>query len=191
MLPVKRSDSAQELREKIRNAVRKTSGPTQGPDPGPAPATPSTTALLLDTSSSMSLMVGPTANSPSRIDELRKVATGFPNTRQFHFGSHCRELTPGESIPNPAGGTNMYHAFNVLKNHGVQHVIVVSDGDPDDEIAALEAAQGLKVDCCYVGPDPAPEFLRTLAQRTGGKYNRSSLTMVRELSSTIRGLLTQ
>jgi len=142
-----------------------------------------TSALLLDTSSSMSSHIG--ANQ-TKISELRKLANGFTDVRRFHFGSAVEELKPSDAVPEPAGGTNLALAFTEVKKAGVTHVVLITDGQPDDARSALYEARGLRVDVFYVGPDPQPPFLADLARVTGGSYGKATLTALKELTAAVK-----
>lgn len=133
--------------------------------------------LLLDNSGSM---------SGSPLKQLNEVAANFTDCRRFKFSTTCEELKPNEDIPNVEGGTAMHLAFLKVKSLGIEHVVLITDGQPDNETAALTASQGLKVDVFYIGPDPAPAFLSKLCMATGGQYGKASLEFVRELTSRVR-----
>lgn len=142
-------------------------------------------ALLLDTSGSMTLQL---ANGTRRIDALKKVVRDLPTgPRTFCFSFSCEET---HTIPEPSGDTNMDLAFFHLKSQNVTHAVLITDGEPTcSEDAALNAAQGLKLDIIYVGDDPAPPFLRRLAEYTGGAYNKTDLLEPLLLKNQIAGLL--
>jgi len=128
------------------------------------------------------------ANS-RKIDSLRLLAGNFKDVRRFEFGSTCRELAPKDEIGDPKGGTSMHVAFLTLKAKGITHCVMITDGLPDSMSQALSAAQGLKIDVFYVGPDPAPPWLALLARETGGQYGAASLDARPALESRVRGLL--
>jgi hypothetical protein len=125
----------------------------------------------------------------TKIQQLRVLAAEFRDVRRFEFASDCSEMAPGDPVPDTHGGTNMAQAFLKVKDGGVQHVVLSNDGEPDSESAAIRAAAGLKVDVFYVGPDPAPEFLRELCDATGGEYGKATLDRVRELTASVRSRL--
>lgn len=167
----------QTLQNKLRaNLQAKVASETKYPD---------TSALLLDISYSMDEWLGPNIR---KIDELRKLVAGFQNVRRFEFSCTCEELKE-RYISEPFGGTAMDIAFIEVKSSGVSHVVLITDGMPDNEKRALDASKGLKIDVLYVGPDPAPEFLKKLCASTGGIYGQATLTARKELEGTIKGLL--
>lgn len=118
--------------------------------------------LLLDTTGSM-------WGSP--IKKLREAIRPFSGIRRFWYNDSISELGQGDEIPEPKGGNNEPKAFNFLKSLGIKHLILVTDGHPDDPPGALRAAAGLKIDIIYIGPEPVPQFLRDLAGATGGSFD--------------------
>lgn len=83
----------------------------------------------------------------------------------------------------------MAEAFRTVKRNGVSHVVLITDGQPDNENDALTESVGLKVDCFYVGPDPASDFLQHLCRARGGSYGKASLEALKALRVAVRGLL--
>lgn len=159
------------LAERLRGSLRAKYGRSGIPD---------TTALLLDISGSM---------SGSPIVKLRELASEFTDTRRFEFSSQCCEIDRADGVSDPNGGTAMHVAFTHVKLHGIEHIVLITDGGPDDPSRALVAAHGLKVDALYVGPDPEPQFLRDLCGKTGGSYGKGSLDRVKELTASVRAKL--
>ncbi len=157
---------------------------------------PESACLLLDISGSMTEDVdggvaqylnGGVRMGNRRIDKLNELALEFTGIPRFIFSSTCRELPSSQrSFDSDLCGTNMAGAFVHLKSKGIRHVVMITDGKPDSESAAIREASGLTIDCYYVGPDPAPHFLRLLSDATGGQYGAASLAMVKELTSTVK-----
>lgn len=145
-----------------------------------------TECLLLDVSGSMRDVCD---NRSTKENELWKLAAQFPGVRRFAFASSCEEI-PESQIRHAGGGTNMAAAFMDLKAKGIQHAVMITDGMPDNAAAALAAAKGLQVDVFYVGPDPAPQFLRDLATACGGSYGQATFgSGSKALEAGVRGLL--
>lgn len=73
-------------------------------------------------------------------------------------------------------------------------LILISDGEPDSEEEALKLARQFKskLSTIFVGPEPSPgrEFLRKLAEATGGKSVAQDIGQLGQLSTTVKGLLT-
>ncbi len=126
-------------------------------------------ALLLDCSASMREDAG---EGKTKWEALRSLLPQFGPARRFAFGSRCLETA---ALPQPNGSTDMADAFATLKRAGIRHAVLITDGEPDDENAALREARGLRLDIFYVGPPPAPPFLARLAKATGGTAHTSSL----------------
>ncbi len=145
--------------------------------------TADTTCLLLDISGSMDEWIGP---NQTKMSELRKLAAQFTDIRTFIFSSTCEELPKGTRIPDTNGGTAMGLAFTTVKLSRIDHVIMITDGEPDNEQQALKASDGLRIDCFYVGPDPAPAFLKRLCNHTSGQYGDATLTNLGELTSAVK-----
>lgn len=73
-------------------------------------------------------------------------------------------------------------------------LILISDGEPDDENEALRLAKQFKskIDTIYCGPEAGygRDFLRRLAEATGGQSVSQSINQLGQLSQTVQGLLT-
>jgi len=128
------------------------------------------TVVLCDVSSSMSERAG----SGRKIDHLREaVAAVWPieNGRLYVFSSHVEGASDPSQISEPSGGTALHLALITAEGLRPWRTLVISDGRPDDEAAALAAAERLTgtIDVIYCGPDDDArgiEFMRRLA-RTG------------------------
>lgn len=143
-------------------------------------------ALLLDISGSMGDWCAP---NKTKIQEMRTLADEFVDVRRFTFSTTCAEMQKNERIGGTEGGTGLHVAFLHVKSKGIRHVVLITDGQPDDERMALQTSQGLKVDCFYVGPDPAPIFLRKLSDATGGTYGKASMASLGALKASVRECL--
>ena len=147
--------------------------------------------LLVDASGSMADTL---ATGARKIDELRTVVAMLNETHtvpMISFGSAV-DLVRGD-IPEPSGGTPMARALDYAKASGATHVVLVSDGDPDNPDDALAAAKrfGGTVDSFFIGQDfdRGAGFLRRLAEMTGGTTNLTDLLDPKQLASGIRRLL--
>lgn len=73
-------------------------------------------------------------------------------------------------------------------------LILISDGEPDSESEALRLAKQFKskLSTIFVGPESSPgrDFLRRLAEATGGQSVTQSINQLGQLSQTVKGLLT-
>jgi Mg-chelatase subunit ChlD len=145
-------------------------------------------ALLLDVSGSM--------RNSSKIDCLRDACTAFVNNCTFSNTSVAIEafqddehifrtslmcfqpflMTTIQSL-RAAGNTPMADAMRfVINNYSLTRVVIVSDGKPDNQSAAHDAAHrfaesSTPCDCVHVGDSSEGEIcLQRIAEITGGKY---------------------
>jgi len=149
------------------------------------------TCLLLDVSYSMNDVCDFETGEKS-IDALIEVAKSFKETRTFLFADRIKEapVTILEYHKDVVGvSTNMKQAFEFIKQRGIKHTVLVTDGEPDDEEGALQAAKGLVLDIIYVGSGQIPEFLCNLARITGGQSSLLSFQDKKRLIHAISGLL--
>jgi hypothetical protein len=150
--------------------------------------------LLIDTSGSMGDTVKMSNDSEwtTRYKVMCGILENLEGFRRFSFNDSLQELRSDEKLPSPAGGTSMHGAFRGVKNKGIKHIILVSDGLPDSKEAALREANGLKIDVVYIGPQPMPEFLQNLAKGSGGTFENIELISkgaTSLLENKIKGLL--
>ena len=150
------------------------------------------TMLLVDYSVSMG---GLTEDRGQRkIDALRMIAKqlkrDFPRCLQIGFGYRVGFI---ESVPEPAGTTPLHKAIAFAAKHKAGHLIVISDGRPDDPQRALAEATafGGPIDVFYVGPHPdaGEDFLRRLSLASGGQFASTTLAAPKALETRIRGCL--
>ncbi len=129
--------------------------------------------ILADTSGSMADRAG----SKTKIEILREaVATSWeslhPSRRRlFRFDSTALGCYSPDELTEPGGGTALDAGLRMAGGIDPGRVIVISDGLPNDDAAALDAADALRcrIDVIYCGPDSdagAIAFMRRLA-RTG------------------------
>lgn len=149
--------------------------------------------LLLDVSGSMGDHL---RNGKTRIEGLREVVQGIQSKRpvkMIAFGGSDGGAYDVTSIPFAAGGTPLHSAIDLAKLKGVPRVIVISDGIPDSPSASIASAKafGGQIDVVYVG-DPGErgeEFLKSLAESTGGTEFHGDLSEPKSLTGKIMGLL--
>lgn len=157
------------------------------------------TFLLIDCSFSMNEPTeGYGVGAPRKIDALRSIVNQLASeglTRTMVGFGISRQDGVGfiESIPEPSGGTPLAEAIHFAHANGGKHLVVISDGEPNNGEQALMKAQtfGGPIDVFYVGPagGRGEQFLQQLAQTTKGKCNTISLTEPKQLASALRGLL--
>lgn len=148
--------------------------------------------LLVDTSGSMSNFI---ASGGTRIDALRKTVTELKSTHSVpvaSFSGRGVRMIEGE-IPNPAGHTPLTEAIDFGKYQGATHLVVVTDGEPDNQHSALDSARsfGGVIDVFFIGDpnDFGAAFAKRLAESTGGNVNVTDLGAPKQLAAGIAGLL--
>lgn len=147
--------------------------------------------LLVDCSGSMGTYI---EKGGRRIDAMRNVVTTLRETHKtpiaaFGLRGGSGPVDVVDIIPEPQGSTPIDLAIEFGKMQGANHLVIVSDGEPNSESAAFGAARtfGGQIDTFYVG-DPggrAPQFLAELAAMTGGSFNASDLGQPKVLAGKI------
>lgn len=131
-----------------------------------------------------------------RIDALRSIVEDLrsqsPAMQVIAFASSA-QISPG-LLPEPHGGTALHLALDLAAQIAGQtgRVVLVSDGEPDSESAALTAARPLpRLDVFYVGPEggSGESFLRRLAAQCGGQYQATTLEQPQQIRQKIAGFL--
>ena len=124
-----------------------------------------------------------------RIDILAEtvaaVLPNFPGCRVLGFSSGIVWIDRGVRVPEPAGGTALHLALEVLLPLRPERIVVISDGEPDDSAAALAAARrlGCAISTYYCGDDgnhAAIAFLRALAWCSADGFGRAAVTDLRK-----------
>jgi Mg-chelatase subunit ChlD len=159
-------------------------------------ATTNNRFVLADVSGSMSEMAG---NYSSKIELLKKALSDpsldWSTQQLVAFGSFPENISHPSLLPRPAGGTALHSALDFITPNQPQHILVISDGQPDSRDAALKAADKItgKIDVIYIGPDDdfeAIRFMYELAGRTGGRVVVNDLRKLpKQLPATIQKLL--
>lgn len=146
------------------------------------------TVFLLDVSSSM---IG------RKIEVLKKtLANLWPEykARLLVFSDSCRWIDSPTRIPQPDGSTDLTGALEMAAAACPSQVIVISDGLPNCEESALEAADLIPgvIDVFFCGDDEdrdGAEFLRKLARRGGGRFAHKDLGKGLAIGQDLRGML--
>ena len=136
--------------------------------------------LLLDCSSSMG---GPVPGTPERrIDALRTIYADLRKTHQVPtaaFGPWGMETQLIDDIPEPAGGTPLHRGIDFAREQGANHLVLITDGEPQSEAMAYTAAAafGHPIDVFFIGDETSSfaAFCRELARRTKGSAGRTDL----------------
>lgn len=134
--------------------------------------------ILCDTSGSMHTKDsrGGRSRYEVALEELAQLQNANPGKLAVIAFSDTTVFVPTGQPPLLSGGTDLAGALRFAKmaDTGDMKFIVISDGQPDDEQAALQAAAQFKgrIDCVFVGREddqPARAFLERLAKRSGGQ----------------------
>lgn len=128
------------------------------------------------------------------LEELAKLQKARPGKVAVIAFSQSVEFVPGGVPPMLGGGTDLAAAlrFARMADSASMRFVVISDGYPDDDKAALaEAAsyQG-RIDTVYVGPESdryGRDFLARLAAANRGRAVTANRAL--ELAATIETLL--
>lgn len=146
--------------------------------------------LLIDISGSMGEYVG---DNKTKYEHVRDILKKLPSEiTTYGFNDVCEKFE-NSALPEPCGGTNMAWAFFRMKNNKHSEIILITDGEPNSEKDALNAAKELnKIDIIYIGPEPMPDFLKKLAKATNGNFTNVDMLATGaglQLENKIKGLL--
>lgn len=151
--------------------------------------------IICDTSGSMSAC--DSRGGKSRYDvaceELKNLQAQLPGKLALLSFSDDVQFCPSGIPFNYEGGTHLDKALKFAKLADVtgMRFIVISDGEPHDEQAALNVAKTFKnrIDTIYCGPEggEGQDFLRKLAKASGGTGVTSE--KVKELADSVQKLL--
>lgn len=116
--------------------------------------------LLLDCSGSMN---APFAGS-TRFTAMVGALAHLPQVRKVWFNDHV-----SDTMLRPHGGTDLAAALRYVQGTNAKRILLISDGLPDDEGAALTVAN-VPVDVLFIGESgtDGERFMRLLASTTGG-----------------------
>lgn len=148
--------------------------------------------VLADVSASMAESAG-ARRKIDVLDEALGPVRG--NARLIAFGAEPREIEPGRPLPWPSGSTALHLALAMIARHNPTHVLVISDGHPDDPRAALMAADRLgpvRIDVIYCGPEGdyvGIDFMRRLARGGGSTRLHDLARAPKSLPGVVAGLL--
>lgn len=132
-----------------------------------------------------------------KIDVLREAvnaALAQSTAKLFVFSSEVREV---RAIPEPEHNTNLSKALDTVRQLDPGVTLVISDGQPDNEKAALDAARQFRgvIDVLYIGPESdhaAINFMKRLAAAAGGDIRTHDVARLgnsQQLLGHIAGLL--
>lgn len=151
---------------------------------------------IVDVSGSMEMRDSRGGQSRYRValEELAKLQQSRPGKVAVIAFSDSVEFVPGGVPPMLGGGTDLAAAlrFAHMADSAGMRFVVISDGYPDDDEAALREAAGYRgrIDTVYVGPESdrvGREFLQKLATANGGQAVTADCA--KELAAKIETLL--
>lgn len=153
--------------------------------------------VLVDTSHSMDIDDCPGGRRRYEVacEQLIRLQREIPGKVGVISWSSSAYFCPGGLPKAPFGSTNLAGALDFVKpadGCGIR-MIVISDGEPDNQKAALDLAAKFqtKIDTIYCGPEmgSGKEFLIRLSLLTGGQAVDNSVSDLGNLSKTVKALL--
>lgn len=127
------------------------------------------------------------------INELAKLQNDLPGKIAVVAFSDTAQFCPTGIPTRPNGSTDLAEAlqFVHIADGCSMHYILISDGEPNDERAAIQVAHRFqsRIDTVFVGPEGSPgqAFLQRLADACSGTFVLADRT--RELADNIQQLL--
>jgi hypothetical protein len=155
--------------------------------------------VLVDTSGSMNVNDCPVYPGRKRYDVACEQLTQLQNNQPGKLGviswASSAMFCPGGIPIFLSGGTDLAHVLKFIQpadNTSIK-LILISDGEPDNESDALRIAGQFKskIDTIYCGPESGSgrDFLRRLAAATGGVSVSQSVKDIANLQNTVTKLL--
>lgn len=146
--------------------------------------------MLVDVSTSMGDYI---RSGGTKILATRTVVATLRESNPVPVAVFGREIEIVDRVPEPCGGTPMHLGIDFCKQQGADHLVLITDGEPDSESYALESARafGGVIDVFYIGDgtDRGSQFAKELAALTGGTVNLTDLGAPKQLAAKIAGLL--
>ncbi|WP_373545950.1 VWA domain-containing protein [Chamaesiphon sp.] len=142
---------------------------------------PNSRVMLIDTSGSMDEICQGTGRK-RRIDILKEAISsiGWQDYQLVCFNFKVVPIQDVRDICEPCGGTALHRAIDYAASLYPSQTLVISDGEPEDEYAAIKSAEKLSgtISTLYVGDDSNREaiaFMSKLAKLGFGKPYVQSL----------------
>lgn len=129
-------------------------------------------------------------------EQLIKLQRELPGKVGVISWSSSVQFNPGGVPYYFGGGTDLVGVLKFVKPADGTSIklILISDGEPDQEQAALDLAKQFKskISTIYIGPESGRgrDFLRRLAEATGGQSVSQSVNDIANLKQTVTKLLT-
>lgn len=152
--------------------------------------------VICDSSGSMQIedSRGGRSRYDVELEELAKLQARLPGKIAVLAFSDNVEFVPG-GVPPMLGQTTMLDKalkFAKIADVSGMRFILISDGCPDDPVAAMAVARTFvsRIDCIYVGPESMPDgrdFLLSLSKLRGG--TQVTADRAKELCAAVQQLL--
>lgn len=155
--------------------------------------------VLMDVSASMTIDDYNDGNTRYKkaCNQLAKLQGENPGKVCLISFNHRQVFCPSGIASWPDGSTDIAGALQFVKRidgTGIK-IVLISDGEPDNDDAAINVARTFKtsISTIYIGPEGGygADFLRRLSAATGGQFSNSGVAGIGQLSQTVQGLLTQ
>lgn len=152
--------------------------------------------IIVDCSGSMSRHDAPGGRERYEVacEELRRLQADMPGKIGIVAFSNDVQFCPSGHPVASFANTDMAKALRFTKpadDTGIKFILI-SDGNPDSEYETLAVARTFRthIDTIYIGPegDTGQDFLRRLAQATGGRIVKSD--KIAMLEKSVKFLLT-
>jgi hypothetical protein len=153
--------------------------------------------IMVDTSASMETedCSGGRRRYDLACEQLIRLQREIPGKIGLISWNSDARFCPGGIPSSPYGGTDLANVLTFIQpadGTGIK-LILISDGEPDNEDKALALAKKFKsqIETIYIGPEVGAgrDFLRRLAEAAGGRGVSQSVQDLGNLSKVVRGLL--
>lgn len=125
---------------------------------------------------------------------LAELVESVPGCKILAFNDLAVWVEGPGSIPTPDGSTDLAQALEKANAAFPPRVVVISDGHPNNDVAALAAAERCpgQIDVRYIGPDDdrhAIAFMQRLAHMGGGQVVTGDLANDAAICGPVRAML--
>lgn len=126
--------------------------------------------------------------------ELHAIWPERPGAKLLSFADNLAWCDAPDDLPGAGGSTNLTGALEAAAATWPGEVLVISDGQPNDQATAFRAATKVPgtISVLFIGSDDDREgiaFLRELALRGGGDFAHKDLAKHSSLGSELRSML--
>jgi hypothetical protein len=126
--------------------------------------------------------------------ELQKLWPEMGKARLMSFADRPEWIDGPSRLPSVGGGTDLAAALTMAALAWPSEVIVISDGLPRDEQAALDAAQTIPgtISVLFIGDEgdqQGADFMRRLAMVGGGMFAHKDLARSMSIEGSLRSML--